>query len=299
MALVNEVARCRTGVANLLAESVAMTRKLERRLGVTGGWSEAAEQFDLNADPTAALRIMCALLLRKARLHSEAVLRANKISNLHSLAVQMRPALECAGQIVFFFYNLIIAPDLTMSRDSALSAVSDYLNSAGFRKIIEMTRDNGRRKELLGMISETEAEAAVSVGMPKPKKRRSRSYNLADKVALLPEGKKWYSHLSDYFTHSKKADLKGLSYCGGVISNSTIADGLAFLEFMSYLANQLAFMNSAAALCPVSGDADDQWDRWVEPALVQLRNVRESSDTFVEAAKVAVTGEQDGDSQID
>ena len=60
-------------------------------MDVAGGWPEASAQIDLNADPAAALRIMGALLLRKARIHAVAVLRANETSNLHSLAVQMRP----------------------------------------------------------------------------------------------------------------------------------------------------------------------------------------------------------------
>ena len=76
MALIAETARYRAGMANLLAKSVAMTRKLERWLDVTGGYREARAQIDLDADPTATLRIMCAVLLRKARLHTVAVLRA-------------------------------------------------------------------------------------------------------------------------------------------------------------------------------------------------------------------------------
>ena len=104
-------------MAKLLTKAVAMTSKLERRLDVAGGWPEASAQIDLNADPAAALRIMGALLLRKARIHAVAVLRANETSNLHSLAVQMRPVLECAGQVVFLFQNTMIAPDVLMSRE--------------------------------------------------------------------------------------------------------------------------------------------------------------------------------------
>ena len=101
-------------MAELLAKAVAVTRKLERRLDVTGGWREATARIDLDADPAAAVRIIGALLLRKARIHTVAVLRANETSNLHSLAVQMRPVLECAGQVVFFFHYTTIAPNLQM-----------------------------------------------------------------------------------------------------------------------------------------------------------------------------------------
>ena len=106
-------------MAELLAKAVDVTRKLERRLDVTGGWPEATARIDLDADPAAVVRIMGALLLRKAHVHTIAVLRANESSNLHSLAVQMRPVLECAGQVVFFFQNMMIAPDLLMAPERA------------------------------------------------------------------------------------------------------------------------------------------------------------------------------------
>ena len=97
----NEITCYRADMASLLEKSVATTRELERWLDVTGGLREAMAQFDLASDPTATYRIMCALLLRKARLHAAAVIRANETNNVHSLAVQMRPVLECAGQVVF------------------------------------------------------------------------------------------------------------------------------------------------------------------------------------------------------
>ena len=41
---------------------------------VTGGWREATARIDVDADPTATLRIVGALLLCKARIHTVAVL---------------------------------------------------------------------------------------------------------------------------------------------------------------------------------------------------------------------------------
>ena len=50
-----DVARCRAGMAKLLTKAVAMTRKLERWLDVTGvvtgGWREATARIDT---PTAS-----------------------------------------------------------------------------------------------------------------------------------------------------------------------------------------------------------------------------------------------------
>ena len=88
-------------------------------------------------------------------------------------------------------------------------------------------------------------------------------------------------------------DWKGLSWRGGVVSMDQVEDQFAFLGLTSYLVHQVAAMNAAAALCPVAGESGDQWERWVEPALAQVRYVRESSKALLAAARGAVTGEAD------
>ena len=289
-----DVAHCRAGMAELLTEVVETTHKLERRLDVTGGWREATAQIDLDADPTATLRIQGALLLRKARIHTIAVLRANETGNMHSLAVQMRPVLECAGQVVFIYENSVIAPDLLMSREKAAATLGRRINADFYQTLVRRTKGQVSPKELRKMGIQAEADAAALVGAAKPKRRKSWSLNQADKVASLANGREWYNYLSDHFTHGKLAEWKGLSSRGGVMSIDRVEDEFAFLGLMSYLVEQVARMNAAAALCPVAGDAGDQWARWVEPMLTKLREVRESSKTLVDAARVAVTGELDG-----
>ena len=59
--------------------------------------SSASAQNAIDADPAAAIRMLGVLLLRMARIHKVAVVRANQTSNLHSLAVQMRLFLEWAA----------------------------------------------------------------------------------------------------------------------------------------------------------------------------------------------------------
>ena len=280
------MARYRAGVASLLAESVTMTRKLERWLDVTGGWHEATAKLDLDADPTASVRITCALLLRKARIHSEAVLRANETNNIHSLAVQMRPVLECAGQVVSYFRNLIIASDLKTTRESALRAVSDYLNADYYRTIMGMTKGGVGHKELLDTISAAEVAAAASVGAPKPKARKGRSLTQASKVASLAGGKRWYDYLSEHFIH-EKADLTGPSWRGGVISMHTVQDEVAFAGMMDYLVEQVACMNWHTALCPVAGDTG----QWRELTWEKWRYVRESSKALRDVAIASATEE--------
>ena len=294
-----DVASCRAGMAELLAEAVAMTRELEGRLDVSGGWSEATAKIDINADPSAALRIAGALLLRKARIHTAAVLRANEASNLHSLAVQMRPVLECAGQVVFSFQNAIIAPDVLMSRENAAATLGRRWNVDFYQSLRRRTRGQINPEKLREMATQSQAEAAASLGAPEPQRQKRWSLHQADKVATLATGHEWYGYLSEYFSHGKGVDWKGLSWWGGVMSIDRVEDKFAFLGLMSYLVDQVALMNAAAALCPVAGETEDQWDRWIEPTLAQLRHIRESSNALVAAARVAMTGESDGSARTD
>ena len=280
MASANEVSRYRTEMANLLEKSVATTRELERRLDVTGGAREAMAQIDLASDPAATFRIMCALLLRKARLHTDAVLRANETTNVHSLAVQMRPVLECAGQVVFVFHNLMIAPDLTIEPERAAHLVGGYLNADYYSTIIAATKGKVGHKELLERITEAVEAAAASAGMPKPEVRKGRSLRQADKVAPLAGGNGWYDYLSEYFCHGR-ADWRGFSWRGGVISMNMVQHEFTFAGLMDYLVEQVAVMNAHAALWPVAGD--DGWER-VEATLEQLREARETSMAVREAA---------------
>ena len=77
---------------------------------------DADTRAEIERDPFHVFRLDAVLLVRKARLHVIAVLAANRNSNLHSLAVQMRPALECAGQVVSIFHSLFIASDPDSAR---------------------------------------------------------------------------------------------------------------------------------------------------------------------------------------
>ena len=209
-----EVGRCRAGMAKLVTEAVAMTRKLERWLDVNGGWPEASARIDVDTDPTATLRIIGALLLRKARIHTVAVLRANETSNLHSLAVQMRPVLECAGQVVFFFHNTMIAPNLLMEPERAAEVVGNRLNADHYQTLRSRTRGEVSPEELREVEAQAEEAAAAFFGQTKPKRRKGRRLNHADKVATLAKGDEWYRFLSEHFSHGRVADWRGLSWRG-------------------------------------------------------------------------------------
>ena len=269
----SDISHCRARMAELLTEAVAMTHKLERRLDMTDGRPEGVVCTNPDADPTATNRNMSALLLRKARIHTTAVLQANETSNLHSLAVQMRPILECAGQLVFLHHNLIIAPDLQMPRERTIEMVGNRMDADHYQTLLRITRGKISRDELRRVEREAQEAAAVAAGAAKPKQNKRRRYTHMDKVEVLKGGRNWYNYLSKYFVHGNVDDWKGLSARGGVITMDTVQDEFAFAGFMDYLMSQVALMNAYAALFPVDGDTD----LWMERTMAQLHDARNLS----------------------
>ena len=252
-----EVGRYRAGVARLLAESIELSGKIERRLDAGVDGDAASQRAALEADPIGAVRTMCAVLLRKVRLHAIAVLRANQACNVHSLAVQARPVLECAGQVVLLFHNTVIVPE------KGEAVVGDYLDADFYGTIVRLTKGGVGHRELLGMIASASEE-------PEGKRRKRGRLRQADKVATLQGGKGWYDFLSEYFCHGN-GNLRGASWQGGVVSTKTVRDEFACAGIMDYLANQVAVMNAYALLCPVTGEsAGERMDAGLE----QLKAVR-------------------------
>ena len=292
--LSTDIARRRADLAQLLTQAVATTRELEQRLNVAGGWRAASQRIDFAADPTAGGRITAALLLRKARIHTVAALRANETSNLHSLAVQMRPVLECAGQVVFFFHNTVIAPDLLVPPERAAEVAGDRINADHYQLLRRRTRGEVSPEELRDIEAQAQEAAAEFSGAPKPKKRKRRRFNQIDKVAVLKDGQAWYRHLSSHFSHGNVTEWAGLSWRGGVMTIDRVEDEFAFSGLLDYLVQQVAVMNAYAALCPVAGDEDDPWKRWIEPTLALLRDVRQSSKPLRSAAIAGGKGIRDG-----
>ena len=77
-----------------------------------------------------------------------AILCANENNNVHSLAVQMRPVLECAGQVVLVFHNLMIEPE------RGVSVVLGYINANYYGTFIRLTKGDVSQEQLLTQISE-------------------------------------------------------------------------------------------------------------------------------------------------
>lgn len=284
-------------MAELLSTALATTRKIEQRLAVSGGWSEARGQVDVATVPGAKCRFEVALLLRKARIHTTAVLRANETSNLHSLAVQMRPALECVGQIVFSVYYHELAPGFSIAREHAVQAIGDRVDADHYHWFLRRTKGGISAAELRKMEVQAREDAATDARAPKPKKNKSRRFRVEDRVRPLQGGPRWYRYLSEHFSHGKTAKWRGFSWRGGVVGRR-VEDEVAFMGSMDYLAEQVALMNAHAACCHVSEDKDDRWDRWIEPALAQLHDIRRESHVL-RSVETAKTREASGGARAD
>lgn len=305
MASTSEVARHRAGMASLLGKTIEETGEIEQQLDIELEGGEARSlveillgetQEDLasaklffETDPANVYRLTCTLLLRKARIHSLAVFRANETNNVHSLAVQARPVLECAGQVVFISHHLFIAPDLQMDREGAIGMVASYVNADFYQTFIRATKGNLGHEELLQIISEAEESAAMSFGMDKPVESKGKPLRRSDKVAMLPGGKNWYGYLSDYFCHGE-ANWTGPSWQGGV-GSMDLTHELTCMGLMLYLVDQVALMNAYASLCPVAGDAADGR---ADAALARLRKVRADSATLWNSALMAIKRNEAG-----
>ena len=268
--LVNEVTRYRAGIATLLGMQVRDTGQIERKLGVVVG-DDVSERAVIKDLPFGPFRLQCALLLHKANVHMAAVLSANDGDNLHSLAVQMRPVLECAGQVKHVVHNLFVEPE--HARDVMEFSDRDYLGT--FARTLKSEKGY---EQLLTQISDLRKEFGEG-----PLKK-ARKLDEIDKVALLDGGDNWYRHLSTYFCHGK-GDWKGYPWQGSVVSTNTVQHEFALAGFMDYLVEQVAVMNSYAALqIPSSKSLDER----IEIVLKQLQRVRAEAKTLRENALAAV-----------
>ena len=270
MASASQVGSYRIGVANLLGKLVGAVGEIELYLDVDVEGDEASARALCEEDPAGFYRLMCAGLLRKAKIHMIAVLRANKTNNVHSLAVQMRPALECAGQVVLVFHNLLIEPE------RGVRVVLNYMTADYYRTMIGLTKGKVSHEQLLAHISELNELSQEEVG-------KGRSLRQSDKVAQLQGGKDWYNLLSEHFCHGK-TDWRGSSWQGGVRSMDTVQDEYTFAGLMDYLVNQVVVMNVYATLSSVGGEMAHLR---VEAATAQLREVRAVTAAFRDAARLA------------
>ena len=221
-------------------------------------------QPEVDDDPVIVFRQMSYLLMAKARLHVFAAVRANRESNIHSLAVQMRPALECAGQVVSVFR------DLVGKYPGAEDRIIRYANADYYQTVIRLSRGQVDHNEILSKINAAVPTRTEPV-------RKVRSLRESEKVKDLSFGENWYGHLSDCFFHSDMAALKNDSHFGGVRSNNTMRDEFGFALLLDYLAHQMMVMVMYAAACQDDSlEEDERFDKVVEP----LKKKKAVSESF-------------------
>ena len=178
----------------------------------------------------AHIRNECGLLLRKAQLHIVAVLRSNESNNLHSMAVQMRVVLECAVQVVSKANAACKGTRKELKKALNVSE-HDYREA-----LVNLSRGRIDAKEI------SEAIISARAGIGETGTNPPKKVNQTDKIGALPGGAEWYRHLSKFFGHSDAQALTGISYFGGVMSNTTEVDEMAFAAFLDHLTRQVNLM---------------------------------------------------------
>ena len=221
-------------------------------------------QAEFDDDPAIVFRKMSYVLIAKARLHVFAALNANRSNNIHSLAVQTRPALECSGQVVS------LLKDLYGKCPGAEDRISRYVNADYYQTIIRLSRGQINHNEILKQIN------AAGPTRPEPV-RKIKSFKELEKVRDLEFGDNWYRHLSENFFHSDLVALKNHSYFGGVSSCNTMYDEYGFAALLDYLVHQTMVMVMYATVLP---DDDLNEDKKFDKAVELLKKKKKVSETF-------------------
>ena len=263
VSLVTETTKYRASMARFLQLSLVAMNDIVSTVEFDE-FFRPMDQGKFDEDPIKVFRRMSNLLIAKARLHVIAALCANKSSNIHSLAVQMRPVLECAGQIVS------VVKDLVGKSPGAESRIGQYFNADYYQTVIRLSKGQIDHNELLEKVN------AANL-MKKEPLRKIKKFRESEKVRDLEFGGNWYGHLSNCFYHTDLLALKNLSYFGGVSSCNTVHDEYAFAALLDYLTYQVMIMLLYAALCP---DGTIQDNKNFEKVAELLREKKTVSDNF-------------------
>lgn len=208
----------------------------QRRRELSSAWKD---------DPTSVFEVSMGLLVRRVCLHVTGALCAEQASNMHSLAAQMRPALECAGQIV------TTMKDLVERGDSGRAAVISRTGADYHNTVTRLSQGQQDPEALLPDIAKKHL-ANYETRLAK------RRFDPQDTVKDLDDGKEWYDHLSRCFIHSDLTALKGYGFYGGVCSSDSVDDQIPLAYLLDYLTDQVLIMIRYAAMCPPETKAKEQ-----------------------------------------
>lgn len=258
--LAAELQSCRGEIADALRTSLAYVERYLSLWGIDDHF-DASTHMRSDIDRFQVMRATVVALAAKARLHAIACLRANDMNNLHSLAVQMRPALECAGQIRIYMGAVL---------DKRIDVLDEYFNSTYFQLVMHDSGGSVDDKTVLADIAKADPTGRGHA-------RKQRPYRMTDTVASLQNGREWYSYLSDCFYHSEIENLAGPLDRGGVHCQNSVHDIAAFAHFLDYLGEQVALLTLSMALCV--GPTSESQEAFDE-SMALVRERRALSDRY-------------------
>jgi len=166
------------------------------------------------------------LLLQKAHLHIEAVLRANGSDNAHSMAVHSRVVLECACQM------LSEAEAWSEGSRKEHDRLSNEMESDYWNSILRFSRGRIGPAQIQQRI--IEARKAHGQDNEDPPEQ----VTIRDKLRFVPDGTGWYDYLTLLFCHPKDEVAMILAspvYYGGVATRDMAETELACAETLWFL----------------------------------------------------------------
>ena len=176
------------------------------------------------------------LVMYKARLHTAAVLAADRQNNIHSMAVQFRVVLECAAHVVSF---------ANMAAHGSRREYERHTNMAEYEVWSSATKLAGSvkvREELRKTLHKARKEVGYRV------QNDPERVTIADKMSQMVLGREWYKYLSEHFCGGDVSVLSQGPFYGGV--NSINLESWQFVRalFLDYLAYYLILMATGAGL---------------------------------------------------
>ena len=179
-------------------------------------------------------------------MHINAVLRANKKSNLHSLAVHMRIVLECAAQV---------QSKANATAKGSPKELARVLNESEYDfqyTITSLSRGEIERSQIRELLKSARLETGPDIS------KSPKRVTISDKISLLPDGEFWYIHLSKYFCKGDVSALRNNPFFGGVLAIDPELHELAFALFLDYLTEQVVKMLAGYGLLLIVIDVDSQ-----------------------------------------
>ena len=192
-----------------------------------------------------AAQNQCGWLLKKALIHTKAVLAANHQNNLHSMAVQSRVVLECAAQLL----STASAAEKGTSRElKRIVNTTEYEVISTLRLLYKDTIE-------LDSLHEAIVRGRQEIGVQR--KGRPRRVTIGDKLKHLKGGPEWYAFLSENFCKNNPRILAKTALLGGVIQPPKDLESFAFGYFLDFHAGVLLKMliGYGFLLIPENGDS--------------------------------------------